>query len=91
MIAVRAIIEGRVQGVGFRAWTAREAERRGLAGYVRNLPDGRVEAVFCGATEVVDDMLDACRRGPRMAAVSKVATVPETPRGWPRFDILPGS
>jgi acylphosphatase len=75
--AVRVRISGRVQGVGFRAWTEREAVRLGLAGWVRNLPDGEVEAVFCGAPDVVTAMLAACREGPRYAEVGQVRVVEE--------------
>ena len=70
--AVKATITGRVQGVGFRYWTLREAEARGLDGWVRNRADGAVEAVFAGEEARVDDMLAACLRGP---SFSKVAAV----------------
>jgi acylphosphatase len=72
--SVRVVITGRVQGVGYRAWTERHALRRGLAGWVRNRSDGSVEAVFSGDPQAVDDMLLACRHGPRMAEVAEVAT-----------------
>ena len=61
--AVHAVIEGRVQAVGFRYWTAREAEALSLRGWVRNRRDGTVEALFAGPEEAVDAILDACRRG----------------------------
>lgn len=70
--ATRFLIEGRVQGVGYRDWCRREAEQRGLSGYVRNLSDGRVEAVFIGDHAAVDAMLVACREGPPMASVRAV-------------------
>ena len=70
--AVRATITGRVQGVGFRYWTLREAAARGLDGWVRNRADGAVEALFAGEEARVDDMLAACWRGP---SFSKVAAV----------------
>ena len=73
--AVRVIIEGRVQGVGFRAWTAREAERLGARGWVRNRSDGSVEAMFIGAPVAVEALIGACRRGPRMARVDAVGCV----------------
>lgn len=66
------IIRGRVQGVGYRFWTRGEAERLGLAGYVRNRPDGTVEAVFSGPAEAVTAMVAACRRGPSGARVTDV-------------------
>lgn len=70
--AVQVRIEGRVQGVWFRAWTAEQAEKRGLRGWVRNRRDGSVEAVFAGTPEVVDDMVRVCWRGPPLAEVRKV-------------------
>jgi acylphosphatase len=74
---VRAIISGRVQGVGYRAWVEEQATRRGLAGWVRNRRDGAVEALFSGADETVDAMLDACRHGPRAAVVTHVGVTEE--------------
>lgn len=62
-------VTGRVQGVWFRGATAEEAERLGVAGWVRNLPDGRVEAVFEGRRSAVDVAVAWCRRGPRSARV----------------------
>jgi acylphosphatase len=70
---LRLRILGRVQGVGFRAFVADEAETRGLAGWVRNRADGGVEAVVAGDERVLDEMLEACRRGPRGARVDNVA------------------
>jgi acylphosphatase len=65
----RVMIRGRVQGVGFRAWTEYEAGLRALDGWVRNRRDGAVEAVFAGGPETVADMIEACRRGPPGARV----------------------
>ncbi|MSO75980.1 MAG: acylphosphatase [Alphaproteobacteria bacterium] len=67
-------VEGRVQGVGFRAWVVREAVARGLDGWVRNQGDGRVEALLAGPGAAVDAMLARCGRGPRLALVSGVTT-----------------
>jgi acylphosphatase len=72
-------ISGRVQGVGYRAWTAEEAARRNLSGWVRNLASGEVEAVFSGPADIVDAMLAACRHGPRFARVDHVAVTPAEP------------
>lgn len=72
MAVTHVSIRGRVQGVGYRAWTADEARRRGLEGWVRNRRDGSVEAVLSGAEDVVADMLAACRRGPSSARVDAV-------------------
>jgi acylphosphatase len=74
---VRVRIEGRVQGVWFRAWTVQEATRRGLSGWVRNRRDGSVEAVLSGPADKVDDMIAACHRGPPAAAVSAVTQTAE--------------
>ncbi|WP_018262837.1 acylphosphatase [Methylobacterium sp. WSM2598] len=82
---VRAAIRGRVQGVGFRAWTRDEATRLGLSGHVRNCPDGSVEALLSGPAEAVERMVAALRRGPAGARVSEVAVEasPETaPSGF---------
>lgn len=75
---VRVLIDGRVQGVWYRGWTLEQARALGLDGWVRNLSDGRVEAVFCGPAAAVDAMVAACRRGPPSARVGTVAAEP-----WP--------
>ncbi|MEP9355910.1 acylphosphatase [Xanthobacter sp. KR7-65] len=66
---VHVMLRGRVQGVGYRAWCAREAEARGLLGFVRNRASGAVEAVFAGPDDTVEAMLAACRTGPSGARV----------------------
>ncbi len=71
-VRVRVLIEGRVQGVFFRASTRDEARARGLGGWVRNLADGRVEAVFEGDKPVVENMLAWCRKGPAYAYVDRI-------------------
>jgi acylphosphatase len=81
--AVNAVISGKVQGVWFRAWTMEQAQKRGLAGWVRNRNDGTVEALFAGPADKVDDMLQACRQGPPLA---KVAGVAVTPASFPHND-----
>jgi acylphosphatase len=68
-IVRRVVVRGRVQGVGYRAWTEHTALRRGLEGWVRNRSDGSVEAVFAGPATVVEAMIEACRRGPPGAQV----------------------
>jgi acylphosphatase len=72
---VHVTIHGRVQGVGFRAWTHHQAELHGLKGWVRNRRDGSVEAVFSGPEDLVGIMLKACREGPRGAVVERVEEV----------------
>lgn len=66
------IVVGFVQGVGFRHFTKRKAESLGLTGWVQNLPDGRVEAVFEGEQEKVDEVLKLCHKGPFGARVDKL-------------------
>jgi acylphosphatase len=68
----RVVIRGRVQGVGFRAWTEYTALERGLQGWVRNCRDGSVEALFVGAVDAVAAMIAACRQGPRGSRVEAV-------------------
>ena len=80
-VRVHAIITGRVQGVSYRYYASREADALGLTGWVRNLPDGNVEAVFEGPRDVVRQMLDWCHQGPPEAAVSDVQVAWEDPSG----------
>ncbi len=65
-------ISGRVQGVFFRATTKRKARKRGVKGWVKNLADGRVEAIFEGEEDKVKEMIQFCHEGPRSARVEKV-------------------
>jgi acylphosphatase len=67
-----AIVHGRVQGVGYRAWTANEADTLGLAGFVRNRRDGSVEAAFSGDAEIVARMIERLWQGPPSAKVNAV-------------------
>jgi acylphosphatase len=85
--AVHVRITGRVQGVGYRAWTVDEARQRGLSGWVRNLADGDVEAVFSGSQATVDDMIAACRRGPSSSRVDHVMVEATDPVSGP-FKVL---
>ena len=70
---IRAVIRGRVQGVSYRAWTKKQADRHGVSGWVRNRPDRSVEALLSGPAEAVDALLTACRRGPFAARVDDIA------------------
>ena len=83
MVRVRAHvwISGRVQGVFFRAHTKEVAEKLGLTGWVRNLPDGRVEAVFEGEEDAVKEAIEWCKRGPPLAKVERVEVRYEDPTG----------
>ena len=73
MVRARLLISGIVQGVGYRWSCNREARSVGLTGWVRNLPDGRVEAVLQGTREQVERMIKWCYRGPSEAQVSDLA------------------
>lgn len=70
--AVKASISGRVQGVGYRAWTSGIAKKLGLDGWVRNRKDGTVEALFKGPHNKVQEMLRLCHKGPPTAKVDAV-------------------
>ena len=73
------LIQGTVQGVGFRYWTRRTATARGLQGWVRNRGRDGVEAVFAGPEQAVAEMIALCRRGPDAARVDKVDEKPAQP------------
>ena len=88
MKRLRVLVSGTVQGVWFRESARREAERQGVAGWVRNLPDGRVEAAFEGPAPGVEAMVQWCHRGPPNAAVERVEALPEEPQGESGFRVL---
>lgn len=71
-VRARLLISGRVQGVAFRWETLQAAERCRVNGWVRNLPDGRVEAVVEGPRRQVTDLIDWCRKGPPVARVDSL-------------------
>jgi len=83
----RVFVSGHVQGVLFRDNCRTEAQRLGVAGWVRNLYDGRVEAVFEGEPDVVQQMVAWAKRGPRHAVVTGVEVVEEPPEGLSGFDV----
>jgi acylphosphatase len=87
VVRKRVIVHGRVQGVFFRDTTRRTADSRGVAGWVRNNPDGSVEAVFEGPAEAVDSMVRFAREGPRGAMVEHVGVRAEEPEGLRGFKI----
>ncbi len=72
------LIAGRVQGVGYRAWMIGEARQFGVDGFVRNLPDGNVEAIVAGTRQALAKLLEACREGPAAARVEGVEVATET-------------
>ncbi len=87
LVCRHVLVSGRVQGVGFR-WHARaKAGELGLAGWVANLPDGRVEAWLEGAAEAVEAMLAWLRKGPPAARVTNLEVVESEPRGMTGFGV----
>ncbi|MGH2977507.1 MAG: acylphosphatase [Gaiellaceae bacterium] len=84
----RVVVHGSVQGVGFRYGVERTARSRGVAGWVRNRPDGTVEAVFEGEPAAVEALVEFCRQGPRGAAVKRVDVAAESSEGLAGFRII---
>ena len=85
---VHVFVSGLVQGVGFRAFTAEHAEKRALTGWVKNLDDGRVEAVVEGPTDKVAQLLELLKRGPAAGHVDKLDVADEKPTGeFKSFDV----
>lgn len=72
MNAKRLVISGQVQGVGYRAWMVDKARSLGVTGWVRNRPDGAVEALIAGEQAAVEELCRLCRRGPRAAEVLSI-------------------
>ena len=83
----RVVVGGRVQGVFFRQRTAHLARSGGVGGWIRNRPDGRVEAVFEGPAERVERLIEWCRRGPELAVVDEVEVSEEEPEGLDGFHV----
>ena len=76
--SVHVTIQGRVQGVWYRGWTVDQAQALGLCGWVRNLSNGDVEAVFSGEPDKVNEMLEKCWQGPPLARVDGVMVTETT-------------
>ncbi len=87
MVRRHVVVHGRVQGVFFRDTTRRMAESRGVAGWVRNTPEGQVEAVFEGGDEAVEAMVAFAHQGPRGATVEHVEVIDEQPEGLTGFQV----
>lgn len=85
--AVRAILSGQVQGVGFRAFAVRTARETGVRGWIRNLPDGTVETCVEGPPADVTRYLEALRKGPVSGTVTKVTEENLPPQGFQVFEI----
>lgn len=84
---VHVHVSGTVQGVAFRYYAQQKAQELGLAGWVKNLPDGRVEAVFEGDPDRVRDIVAWCESGPSSADVEDVTVEDETPESLPGFEV----
>ncbi|MFB2939024.1 acylphosphatase [Aerosakkonemataceae cyanobacterium BLCC-F154] len=87
LIRVHVFVSGSVQGVGYRYSTYNQAKQLGVNGWVRNLADGRVEAVFEGEKAAVDRIILWCHQGSRSAVVKNVAVQSEQPQGLTNFEI----
>ncbi|MEX0754274.1 MAG: acylphosphatase [Actinomycetota bacterium] len=87
MKRIHAVVSGRVQGVFFRVVCAERARSAGLAGWVRNRPDGTVEAVFEGDGASVDALVEWCRHGPSGAVVERLELEAEPPAGAEGFRV----
>ncbi|WP_189038058.1 acylphosphatase [Streptomyces daqingensis] len=85
----RVIVSGAVQGVFFRDTCRREAASQGVGGWVRNLPDGTVEAAFEGAADAVGKLVDWAHDGPPAARVDQVLVHDEEPEGLSGFEVRP--
>jgi acylphosphatase len=83
----RVVVSGRVQGVFFRDTARSRAEAAGVAGWIRNTPEGSVEAVFEGDREAVEQLVEFAGRGPSRAEVASVEVTEETPEGLSGFEV----
>jgi acylphosphatase len=86
-IARHVTVSGRVQGVFFRAWTRKQANALGVAGWVRNCPDGHVEAHVEGNQTAIDQMLERMRSGPPSASVEELRTWDVEPCDFDGFEV----
>jgi acylphosphatase len=85
---IHVLISGKVQGVGFRQFIKHQANKLNILGWVKNLPDGRVEAVFTGDNSGLEKLIEICRKGPFLAEVSdiKIEDLPDQP--YDTFEII---
>lgn len=82
-------VSGFVQGVGYRHFVRKNAKKLGLRGFVINLPDGRVEAVFEGDKKEVDKMVNICRKGPFISSVKGIEVFEEDEKGdFASFEVI---
>lgn len=87
IIQKHIFISGRVQGVGFRAFTRKEASSRGITGWVKNLADGRVEIKIQGEREKIKDMIRRIKEGPSFARVDDIEVIDEEIENFDRFEV----
>lgn len=87
MFQAHVFISGMVQGVSFRQFLKNNAKQLGLTGWVQNTEDGGVEAVFCGAKEKIEQMIEFCRKGPMLAEVKHLGFDWEDPEHFAEFTI----
>lgn len=85
--AVKLTISGKVQGVGFRFFVKENAQSLGIKGYVKNLPDGEVEAFFQGSKENVNKMIEMCKKGPLTAEVEDIKVEEKEPQNYENFKV----
>lgn len=85
MAMQRIFVSGRVQGVSYRDWTVRTAQRLHLTGWVRNHRDGRVEILAEGEEGAIGELVDACRQGPPLARVEDVSAFPDSDKSTKGF------
>lgn len=86
-IRAHILVSGKVQGVGYRFWTVHRANQLSLNGWVRNLPDGRVEALFEGEQAVVEQMIRDCQQGPKSAVVKEINVELNESKGIRGFEV----
>ena len=86
-ICLHVLVSGRVQGVGYRLSTVYQAQKLGVSGWVRNLPNSHVEAVFEGEATTVEQMVQWCRVGPPAAVVEKIVVEQIELQGLQGFDV----
>lgn len=85
MPTYQLIISGRVQGVGYRAWTVATAHRLKLNGWVRNRKDGTVEALVSGEEDTIHELIEVCKDGPLAARVTDIQSRPSDEKVNPGF------
>ncbi|TAK78372.1 MAG: acylphosphatase [Gammaproteobacteria bacterium] len=87
-ICIHCYVSGKVQGVWFRASTKEQADQLGISGWVRNLPDGRVEVLACGDKNSIDTLHQWLQHGPRLAQVTDLSYEELSWQDYPRFEVV---